>query len=157
MTVSPTLLAAQRRNLTIFHNQARGSSRPQLQQTATLNAMAQGWAAQMADKNYFNTSFCHPRPNGYSFFQWWNTKAPAAWRCTKTLCTGPCCPYYIGENIARYQRNASDVMNDWLGSPTHYKNIMNRSYRYMGIGIVASRRGDRYWVVQFFGDPTGCR
>ena len=151
-----TVLTNQRRNVVIYHNQARGSSRPQLAQTATLNAMAQGWAQQMAQKNYFNNDVCHTRPNGYNFFQWWNTKAPYVWRCPTPSCPyGTKCPYYCGENIARGYSNAASVTNAWLNSPSHYRNIMNRSYRYVGIGIYDANNGTRYWAVLFFGDRTG--
>ena len=151
-----TTLSNQRRHLTSYHNQARGSTRPPLHQHSTLNAMALGWATQMAQKNYFKNDACHTRPNGYNFFQWWNAKAPASWRCSRTTCPyGMACPYYIGENIARRYPNASSVFNAWMNSTSHYRNIMNRSYRYIGIGIYDARNGDRYWAVLFFGDRTG--
>jgi uncharacterized protein YkwD len=154
--LSSTTLTNQRRHLTTYHNQLRGSTRPTLVQNSTLNAMALGWATQMAQKNYFNNDACHTRPNGYNFFQWWNTKAPYAWRCSRTSCPyGMSCPYYIGENIARGYSNAADVFNAWKNSPSHYRNIMNRSYRHIGIGIYDSSGGKRYWAVLFFGDATG--
>lgn len=50
-----------------------------------------------------------------------------------------------GENIARGYANEQAVMNGWLSSEGHCKNIMNGSFKEMGAG----RQGD-YWT-QLFG------
>lgn len=150
MTISSTTIEAQRRHLTEYHNQARATyGKPPFYQSSTLNSMAQGYANQVADKNWFVADAYHTRPNGYCFAQWWNTKAPAAWRCGSG-CT-PSCPYAVGENLARGYSNASAVHNAWMNSTGHRANILNRSFKHIGIGIQDSRSGVRYWVVEFLG------
>ena len=50
-----------------------------------------------------------------------------------------------GENIAKGYTNEQAVMNGWLSSEGHCKNIMNANFKEMGAG----RQGD-YWT-QLFG------
>lgn len=49
-----------------------------------------------------------------------------------------------GENIALGYRNEREVVNGWLQSPGHCKNIMNRSYKEMGVSRVGN-----YWTQVF--------
>ncbi len=51
---------------------------------------------------------------------------------------------YAGENIALGQRTPADVINSWMNSPGHRKNILNSSYGNIGIGYY-----DRYWTQMF--------
>jgi uncharacterized protein YkwD len=51
---------------------------------------------------------------------------------------------YMGENIARGQSTAEEVVNDWLNSEGHRANIMNETYTKIGIGYC-----DGYWVQDF--------
>jgi len=148
MTISSTALLAQRRHLVDFHNQARGSSRPALVQNSTLNTMAQGYANQMASKNWNIGVYGHTRPNGMCYPQWWNTKAPDAWKCTSG-CTNVTCKVHIGENLARNYSNASAVHNAWMLSTLHRANILDPQFRHVGIGIADSASGMRYWAVEF--------
>ena len=48
------------------------------------------------------------------------------------------------ENIAVGQRSADHVVETWMKSPGHRKNILNKYYRYLGVGYVG-----RYWVQDF--------
>lgn len=56
----------------------------------------------------------------------------------------------IAENIAMGQRSVSEVMRDWMKSPSHRKNILNR--RVVEYGLV---RGPRDTWVLVLGRP-GC-
>lgn len=49
-----------------------------------------------------------------------------------------------GENIALGYRSEREVINGWILSPGHCKNIMNKSYKEMGV----ARVGD-YWTQVF--------
>lgn len=49
-----------------------------------------------------------------------------------------------GENIARGQANESAVMNGWLNSEGHCKNIMNSRFKYVGVGMQ-----NKYWTQVF--------
>jgi uncharacterized protein YkwD len=50
----------------------------------------------------------------------------------------------FGENIAMGYRTEKDVVNDWLQSPGHCKNIMNRNFKEMGVARVGN-----YWTQEF--------
>lgn len=49
-----------------------------------------------------------------------------------------------GENIALGQPTETVVMNSWLNSELHCKNIMNANFKEMGVGRV-----DNYWTQVF--------
>lgn len=51
---------------------------------------------------------------------------------------------FFGENIALGYKTEKEVVDGWLSSPGHCKNIMNKNYREMGV----ARAGD-YWTQDF--------
>jgi uncharacterized protein YkwD len=53
-----------------------------------------------------------------------------------------------GENVAYGQVSAKEVMEDWLNSPGHKKNIEG-NFTQTGIGIVANRKGVLYYTQIF--------
>lgn len=52
--------------------------------------------------------------------------------------------YAYGENIAAGQKSISQVMNSWIKSEGHCKNIMNNSFKDIGVAEV-----NLYWVQDF--------
>ncbi|WP_164986243.1 CAP domain-containing protein, partial [Streptomyces roseicoloratus] len=52
-----------------------------------------------------------------------------------------------GENIAMGQRTPADVMKAWMNSPGHRANILNCSFKEIGIGIHTA--GGPYWTQVF--------
>nr|WP_319693757.1 CAP domain-containing protein [Streptomyces sp. ME19-01-6] len=55
-----------------------------------------------------------------------------------------------GENIARGQQDAQAVMDSWMDSPGHRANILNCSYKTLGVGANFGD-GDGPWWTQDFG------
>lgn len=55
----------------------------------------------------------------------------------------------VGENIASGQMSVAQVMNGWMGSPAHRHNILNGTYRNIGVAVVQSTTGTNYWCVVF--------
>ncbi|MFC0415268.1 CAP domain-containing protein [Cytobacillus solani] len=53
-----------------------------------------------------------------------------------------------GENIAMGQRTPEEVVNAWMNSEGHRKNILNASYTHLGVGYVAD---GNYWTQMFIG------
>ena len=53
-----------------------------------------------------------------------------------------------GENIAYGQRTPAEVVTAWMNSPGHRANILNSSFKQIGVGYVAS---GRYWTQMFIG------
>jgi uncharacterized protein YkwD len=52
-----------------------------------------------------------------------------------------------GENIAAGQRTVDEVMDAWMASDTHRRNILNPSFWSMGAGIATDWYGHMYWCV----------
>lgn len=62
----------------------------------------------------------------------------------------------IGENIALHIRpdriySPEDVVNDWMNSPPHKENILNREFTHLGVGI--SIEGNSLYSTQNFATP----
>jgi uncharacterized protein YkwD len=55
-----------------------------------------------------------------------------------------------GENVARGQRDAADVMNSWMNSSGHRANILNCGFKAIGAGVVKGVDGTLVWG-QLFG------
>ena len=53
----------------------------------------------------------------------------------------------VGENIARYQSSVSQVIADWMASPSHCRQILDPAFVEMG-----AAEEDAYWT-QVFGLP----
>jgi len=50
----------------------------------------------------------------------------------------------MGENIARNQQTAQEVVAQWMASPTHRNNILHRNFTEMGVGFY-----NNYWANKF--------
>jgi len=57
-----------------------------------------------------------------------------------------------GENIARNNPTAADVMNAWMNSPGHRLNILAPGYTRIGIGVHTGKGGP-WWTQDFFIPP----
>lgn len=53
-----------------------------------------------------------------------------------------------GENIAKGYATPQAVVNGWMNSSGHRANILNASYKQIGVGYVA---GGNYWTQMFIG------
>lgn len=53
---------------------------------------------------------------------------------------------YYGENIGRGQLNITEIMNGWIKSPGHCRNLMNQNFREVGVAMQ-----NYYWVQDFGG------
>ena len=54
--------------------------------------------------------------------------------------------FYVGENIAKGQMTIGEVMDGWLKSPGHCKNLMNPDFKEVGVA-----QFNDYWVQDFGG------
>jgi uncharacterized protein YkwD len=55
----------------------------------------------------------------------------------------------LAENIAAGQSDAVAVMKDWMGSAGHRANILNCTYRNIGVGYATGGRYGTYWTQAF--------
>ena len=125
-------------------NEARASSRQcgdqqfgpaePLQINDKLNLAAQGHSEDMAARGFFE----HDNPDGVTASE---RMRAAGYRGRIT-----------GENIAMGQPTPRRVVDAWLDSPGHCKNIMNPSYREIGIGFFKTNNRGPWWT-QNFGAP----
>ena len=106
--------------------------------SAVLDEAASMKAAHMAEHQYF----AHFSPDGVSPWHWFDTADY---------------PFvHAGENLAIYFTDSSEIVDAWMGSPTHRANILNGNYQEIGIGI-AQGEYEGYatvYVVQLFGTPA---
>ncbi|MFI9238398.1 sigma-70 family RNA polymerase sigma factor [Streptomyces sp. NPDC053079] len=96
-----------------------------------LDAAAQGHSDDMAARSFFD----HTNPDG---------KGPGE----RVTAAGYKWSTY-GENIAYGQQTAAAVMDSWMNSDGHRKNILNCSFKEIGIGINKAPGGPRW--TQVFG------
>ena len=54
-----------------------------------------------------------------------------------------------GENIAHGQSTAAEVVQGWVKSPGHCRNLMNPSATKLGVGVAASMSRGKLWVQNF--------
>ena len=54
-----------------------------------------------------------------------------------------------GENAAFGQSTPEDAMAAWMSSPGHRANILNGTYRDIGVGVAVKSNGTLYWVQDF--------
>ena len=59
----------------------------------------------------------------------------------------------IGENVAFGQASAAKVLDSWMHSSGHRKNILNSAFTEMGVGYAVDRTGRPYYV-QVFARPV---
>ncbi|MFD1149369.1 CAP domain-containing protein [Saccharothrix hoggarensis] len=90
-------------------------------------AAARAHSADMAERDYFS----HTTPEGVGFAQ----------RMREAGYPSP-----GGENIAKGQRSADQVMRAWMNSDGHRRNILNCGFTTIGVGL--DTRG-WYWTQNF--------
>jgi len=94
---------------------------------ARLTAAAQKHSADMSAGGYFD----HDSQDGRTFDQ--RIRAEGY-------------PSPGAENIAQGQRSAQEVMDDWMNSPGHRRNILDCSLRTIGVGWASN---GNYWTQDF--------
>lgn len=101
-----------------------------------LAVASQSHAQDMADGDYFS----HDSADGRTF--------------TRRIKASQYAGSPAGENIAMGQQTAKEVVRAWLTSPPHCRNLMNRRFDAVGLGL-AARVDPRYsepvtyWVQDF--------
>jgi uncharacterized protein YkwD len=61
----------------------------------------------------------------------------------------------IGENIAEGQSSVDEVMDTWMNSPGHRRNILDPAFKELGVGIALGKSRGNYRILwaQAFGAP----
>lgn len=120
----------ERQVINLTNEQRKKNGLPALQADTSLSNVARTKSGDMAQNNYFShtsptygSPFDMMRDFGVSY----NT---------------------AGENIAKGQPTAEQVVNAWMNSEGHRKNILNKNFTHIGVGH--NRNGD-YWTQMFIG------
>lgn len=95
-----------------------------------LRTAARGHSQDMADNGYFS----HTSLDGRSPF---DRMRNAGY------------PNGAAENIAYGYRTPAEVMNGWMNSEGHRRNLLNCSYVAIGVGLAYSSSGRPYWTQNF--------
>jgi uncharacterized protein YkwD len=102
-----------------------------------LDSAAQHHAQDMLERGYF----AHASPEGRTVRQRAET-AGYRWHA-------------VGENIAEGQLTIDEVVKAWMESPEHRRNILDRDFLHMGLGLALGETAKGFQVVwvQTFGHP----
>jgi uncharacterized YkwD family protein len=101
------------------------------QSNQQLSNVARTKSKDMRDKNYFS----HQSPTYGSPFEMlkqFNVQYRAA-----------------GENIAKGQQTPAEVVNSWMNSPGHRRNILSQQFTQIGVGFAQNKQGETFWTQLF--------
>ena len=116
--------------ITLVNQERAKAGLPALVADTELSGNAKTRAAECA------VNFSHTRPNGK---QWYTINEQ---RCN-------------GENIAQGQPTPAQVVANWMTSKTHRENILNKNFKYIGVGCF-TKGNNTYWVQIFSASaPSG--
>jgi uncharacterized protein YkwD len=109
-----------------------------LQRNSVLDVAATLKAEDMAKNEYFS----HFSPTDVSPWHWFDQAGYVY--------------AHAGENLAIHFTDSSEVVEAWMKSPLHRKNIINGVYTEIGVGTAKGKfEGyDTVYVVQLFGTPA---
>ncbi|MBV2354074.1 sigma-70 family RNA polymerase sigma factor [Streptomyces sp. J2-1] len=100
-------------------------------ENADLDQAARGHSDDMAARNFFE----HSNPDGADP----GKRITAAGYRWSTY----------GENIAKGQPTPASVMDSWMNSPGHRANILNCSFKEIGVGVHNGGSGGPWWTQDF--------
>jgi len=128
--VSSSVKSFEEQVIDLTNQQRRANGLSDLKANWELSRVARVKSQEMSDKKYFS----HTSPSYGSPFDMIK-KFGISYRSA-------------GENIAMGQRTPKDVVNAWMNSAGHRANILNTSFKEIGVGYVAS---GNYWTQMFIG------
>lgn len=132
-TKSPTSTGAaafEDRVLVIVNNERAAAGCGPVRADSPLRDLARAHSKDMADRDYFS----HNTPEGKTP---WDRASAAGVN------------YLAAENIARGQQTPESVMDAWMNSDGHRRNILNCSFTKLGVGVQTGSGGP--WWTQEFG------
>lgn len=116
--------------VTLLNQDRAANGLPALKVNSKLTALAESYAQDMIDRNYFS----HYNPEGQSPFDRMN-KAGIGYS-------------YAGENLA-INTNVTAAETAFMNSSGHRDNILNSNYTEVGIGVKHDSKGSVYVVQEF--------
>ena len=129
-TSSANTSAEEQQAVTLLNQDRAANGLPALKVNAKLTALAESYAQDMIDRNYFS----HYNPEGQSPFD----------RMSKAGISYS----YAGENLA-INTNVTAAETAFMNSSGHRDNILNSNYTEVGIGVKHDSKGSVYVVQEF--------
>ena len=137
----------ERRIFQLTNEARRKNGLPALEPDSTLMTTAREKSDDMAKRHYFS----HTNPEGKTLIDRFDDEKPA-----QIGLLGK-----IGENIHMGQRNdysdiktsARVIVDSWMISPGHRKNILDPAYTHLGVGVTV--KGKECYATQSFGQKVG--
>ncbi|HYK71622.1 MAG TPA: CAP domain-containing protein [Pseudoneobacillus sp.] len=130
-TQTTSTLSAYEQKVVDLTNQERTKiGAPALKVDVALSKMARDKSQDMATNNYFS----HTSPTYGSPFDMMKQYG-ITYR-------------YAGENIAMGQKTPEEVVQAWMNSEGHRKNMLNPNFTHIGVGYVSQ---GNYWTQEFIG------
>ena len=128
--------------LTNIERKKRGLS--PLKMNKMLSYSARYHAKDMAEENYFEHDSFDRKKNGKL------VKSCGTFDRIEAFISFS----YLAENISAGQHTPESVLNAWMNSPGHKKNILNKNFTEIGIAYYYSDDSEynHYWVQNFGGD-----
>ena len=136
--MAPDAISAQGTKIIDLTNQIRQRlGVNQLTESRVLDYAADKKAEDMVLKQYF----AHTNPDGKGL-SYWLKQARYNYAVA-------------GENLAMGFSEPADIVDAWVKSPTHYKNLVDKDFKQIGVGLSsgAYQEIDTTFVAQYFGAP----
>lgn len=129
-TTSKTISQTAQQVINLTNEQRRKNGLPDLKADTQLNGVAQRKSDDMQQNNYFShTSPTYGSP--FDMMRDFGVTYKSA-----------------GENIAQGQRTPQEVVNSWMNSEGHRKNILSRNFTHIGVGFDQT---GYHWTQMFVG------
>lgn len=119
----------------------RNHERRPLKPSSLLRLAARAHAKDMAKRGYFS----HDTKGGAS----WDVRIKKAMAHAK-FSDIKRITHTLGENIAYGQDTCTEVVQAWINSPEHNRNLLDPNFTHMALGL-AVVDGTEYWVQDFGG------
>jgi uncharacterized protein YkwD len=137
---NPAIVSVKQKVLDLVNQERMKNKLAPLHRDAFLSISAQNYADDMARRGFF----AHISPEGGTLRdRMTNAGYYNPVKLSKCNCIQK---FVVGENLARGQKTAEEVVRDWLKSPTHRSILLGSSFTDTGIGVDAG-----VWVQHFGG------
>jgi uncharacterized protein YkwD len=105
--------------------------------SAGLDRVAQAQARDMGLRNYFS----HYTPEGVAPWERLQQAQLKDWNSLSARSLSDISFNGVGENAAKGDETAAEVVDNWMNSPGHRTNLLNTRYVYVGTGVYYSAAG----------------
>ena len=104
---------------------------PALTRSRGLDRVAQAHARDMALRNYFG----HYTPEGLAPWERIQQAQLKDWSSVGGRAASDIAFNGVGENAAKGDESAAEIVDNWMNSPGHRANLLNAKYMYIGTGV----------------------